>query len=114
MFIPSLTHPPPSLVVFLSCQSVVCGHGIRYRNLSCFVSDGSSEGEGSLVDEELCASLELAVDGDKQIRLKEACTLPCPGNNMVILSFLCLMSNLAKSGPNTGYSRSSITWLSLS
>ncbi|CAB1415308.1 unnamed protein product [Pleuronectes platessa] len=64
-------------------ESVVCGHGTRYRNLSCFVSDGSmdseGEGEGSLVDEELCSSLELAVDGDKQITLKEACTLPCPG-----------------------------------
>ncbi|AWP15681.1 putative thrombospondin type-1 domain-containing protein 7A-like [Scophthalmus maximus] len=63
-------------------ESVVCGHGMRYRNLSCFVSDGSIDGkvgDGSLVDEELCSSLELAVDGDKQIRLKEACTLPCPG-----------------------------------
>ncbi|KAF3692339.1 Thrombospondin type-1 domain-containing protein 7A Precursor [Channa argus] len=59
-------------------ESVVCGHGTRYRNLSCFVSDGSSDGESSLVDEELCSGLELAVDGDKQIRLKEACTLPCP------------------------------------
>ncbi len=76
-----LSHPSPSSsVVPLSCQSVVCGHGTRYRNLSCFVSDGSGDGEGSLVDEELCSSLELAVDGDKQIRLKEACVLPCPGN----------------------------------
>lgn len=74
-------HPPASSVVLLSCQNVVCGHGMRYRNLSCFVSDDSGDGEGSMVDEELCSSLELAVDGDKQIRLKEACTLPCPGNN---------------------------------
>lgn len=54
---------------------------MRYRNLSCFVSDGSGDGEGSLVDEELCSSLELAIDGDKRIILKEPCTLPCPGNN---------------------------------
>ncbi|XP_027141893.1 thrombospondin, type I, domain containing 7Ab isoform X6 [Larimichthys crocea] len=60
-------------------ESVVCGHGMRYRNLSCFVSDGSGDGEGSLVDEELCSSLELAIDGDKRIILKEPCTLPCPG-----------------------------------
>lgn len=64
-----------------SCQSVVCGHGVRFRNLSCFVSDGSGDDEGSAVDEELCSSLELAVDGDKQIRLKETCILPCPGND---------------------------------
>lgn len=62
-------------------QTVVCGHGTRYRNLSCFVSDGSGDDEGSQVDEELCGGLELAVEGDKQIRLKEACTLPCPGKN---------------------------------
>uniref|UniRef100_A0A3P9MW48 Thrombospondin type-1 domain-containing protein 7A n=1 Tax=Poecilia reticulata TaxID=8081 RepID=A0A3P9MW48_POERE len=60
-------------------ESVVCGHGTRYRNLSCFVSDGSGDGESSMVDEELCSSLELAVNGDKKIILKEACTLPCPG-----------------------------------
>lgn len=86
--------------VFLPWQSVVCGHGTRYRNLSCFVSDGSIDGEGSQVDEELCSSLELAVDGDKQIRLKEACILPCPGNNavptMIFLSFLWRMGNLVK------------------
>uniref|UniRef100_A0A3B5LNX1 Thrombospondin type-1 domain-containing protein 7A n=1 Tax=Xiphophorus couchianus TaxID=32473 RepID=A0A3B5LNX1_9TELE len=60
-------------------ESVVCGHGTRYRNLSCFVSDGSGDGESSMVDEELCSSLKLAVNGDKKIILKEACTLPCPG-----------------------------------
>lgn len=43
------------------------------------MSDGSGEGERAQVDEELCSGLELAVDGDKQIVLKEACTLPCPG-----------------------------------
>lgn len=81
-----------SSLVLLPWQSVVCGHGTRYRNLSCFVSDGSSDGEGSQVDEELCSSLELEVDGDKHITLKEACILPCPGNNavptVVFLSFL--------------------------
>lgn len=70
---PLLTHPSPSR------QSVVCGHGTRYRNLTCLVSDGSGGGESSVADEELCSSLELAVDGDKQIVLSEACTLPCPG-----------------------------------
>lgn len=59
---------------------MVCGHGTRYRNLSCVVSDGSFNDEGSLVDDELCESLELTVDGFKLARLKEACTLPCPGN----------------------------------
>uniref|UniRef100_A0A8C6LSW7 Thrombospondin type-1 domain-containing protein 7A n=1 Tax=Nothobranchius furzeri TaxID=105023 RepID=A0A8C6LSW7_NOTFU len=29
-------------------ESVVCGHGVRYRNLSCFVSDGSSGAEDSM------------------------------------------------------------------
>lgn len=104
---PSLTvlthHLLSSSVVFMSCQNVVCGHGMRFRNLSCFVSDGSSDGEGSLVDEELCSSLEVAVDGDKQIRLKESCVLPCPGNNadfkvsVVIICCLGCMSNLGKS-----------------
>ncbi|XP_019734334.1 thrombospondin, type I, domain containing 7Ab isoform X2 [Hippocampus comes] len=62
-------------------ESVVCGHGTRYRNLTCFVSDGSGgeQDSGGQVDEELCGSLELSVDGDKRIRLKEACMLPCPG-----------------------------------
>lgn len=86
-------HPVSSL----SCQSVVCGHGMRYRNLSCYVSDGTSDGDGSLVDEELCSSLELAVDGDKQIKLKEACTLPCPGDKSVSFSFLLCMSKLRES-----------------
>ncbi|XP_061918683.1 thrombospondin, type I, domain containing 7Ab [Entelurus aequoreus] len=60
-------------------ETVVCGHGTRYRNLTCFVSDGGEDGEGSQVDEELCGGLDLLVDGDKRISLKEACTLPCPG-----------------------------------
>uniref|UniRef100_A0A8C8DHW7 Thrombospondin type-1 domain-containing protein 7A n=1 Tax=Oryzias sinensis TaxID=183150 RepID=A0A8C8DHW7_9TELE len=60
-------------------ESVVCGEGVRYRNLSCFVSDGSADGDFIMVDEELCSDLELAVNGDQQIHLKEPCTLPCPG-----------------------------------
>ncbi|XP_066531411.1 thrombospondin type-1 domain-containing protein 7A [Hoplias malabaricus] len=56
-----------------------CGEGLRYRNVSCFVSDGSGTDEGSLVDEELCGDLEQTVDGEKQITLEEFCTLPCPG-----------------------------------
>uniref|UniRef100_A0A8B9KE92 Thrombospondin type-1 domain-containing protein 7A n=1 Tax=Astyanax mexicanus TaxID=7994 RepID=A0A8B9KE92_ASTMX len=56
-----------------------CGEGLRFRNVSCFVSDGSGKQEGSLVDEELCGDLEQTVDGDKQITLEEPCTVPCPG-----------------------------------
>ncbi|XP_030638046.1 thrombospondin, type I, domain containing 7Ab [Chanos chanos] len=61
-------------------EEVVCGEGLRFRNLTCFVSDGSREGESSLVEEELCSGLEQAVDGDKDIVLEETCTLPCPGD----------------------------------
>ncbi|CAG02749.1 unnamed protein product, partial [Tetraodon nigroviridis] len=61
-------------------ENVVCGTGTRYRNLSCVVSDGSFHDEGSLVDDELCQSLELTVNGFTPVRLKEACTLPCPGD----------------------------------
>ncbi|KAJ8288081.1 hypothetical protein COCON_G00007400 [Conger conger] len=57
-----------------------CGEGLRFRNISCFVADGSRDSEGRMVDEELCGDLEPAVDGDKQIVLEEACTLPCPGD----------------------------------
>lgn len=70
----------------LLCQSVVCGEGVRYRNLSCFVSDGSADGDFIMVDEELCSDLELAVNGDEQIHLKEPCTLPCPGKTAGILA----------------------------
>lgn len=56
--------------------------GLRFRNLSCFVSDGSSDGKSSIVEEDLCAGLEQAVDGDKKIVLEETCTLPCPGNRL--------------------------------
>ncbi|KAG9283723.1 thrombospondin type-1 domain-containing protein 7A-like [Astyanax mexicanus] len=61
-------------------EDVVCGEGRRFRNLSCFVSDGSRDVPGSLVEEDLCAALEPAVDGDKNIVLEEGCTLPCPGD----------------------------------
>ncbi|XP_063042222.1 thrombospondin type-1 domain-containing protein 7A [Engraulis encrasicolus] len=56
-----------------------CGDGERFRSVSCFVSDGSSKDTGSMVEEELCEDLELAVDGDKNIILQETCAVPCPG-----------------------------------
>lgn len=58
--------------------------GLRFRNLSCFVSDGSGDGKISIVEEELCAGLEQAVDGDTNIVLEETCTLPCPGNTLLL------------------------------
>ncbi|KAF4076092.1 hypothetical protein AMELA_G00226460 [Ameiurus melas] len=61
-------------------EEVVCGEGRRFRNLSCFVSDGSRDSQVSMVEDELCSGLELAVDGDKKIVLEEPCTLPCPGD----------------------------------
>uniref|UniRef100_A0AAY4ELB3 Thrombospondin type-1 domain-containing protein 7A n=1 Tax=Denticeps clupeoides TaxID=299321 RepID=A0AAY4ELB3_9TELE len=56
-----------------------CGEGLRFRNVSCYVSNGSGHGEGSLVDEELCGDLEQEVDGNKEIVLEETCSVPCPG-----------------------------------
>ncbi|XP_068190028.1 thrombospondin type-1 domain-containing protein 7A [Antennarius striatus] len=56
-----------------------CGEGLRFRNVSCFVSDGSGQQDGSLVDDELCGDLEPSVDGDTHIVLQESCTVPCPG-----------------------------------
>uniref|UniRef100_A0A8C2WQS4 Thrombospondin type-1 domain-containing protein 7A n=1 Tax=Cyclopterus lumpus TaxID=8103 RepID=A0A8C2WQS4_CYCLU len=56
-----------------------CGEGLRFRNVSCFVSDGSGQQESSLVDDELCGDLEPSVDGDAHIVLQEPCTVPCPG-----------------------------------
>ncbi|XP_074542609.1 thrombospondin type-1 domain-containing protein 7A [Halichoeres trimaculatus] len=56
-----------------------CGEGLRFRNVSCFVSDGSGLQDSSLVDDELCGDLEPSVDGDPQIILQESCTVPCPG-----------------------------------
>lgn len=52
---------------------------MRFRNVSCFVSDGSGQQDSGLVDDELCADVELLVDGDAQIILQEACIIPCPG-----------------------------------
>uniref|UniRef100_A0A8C6SEP0 Thrombospondin type-1 domain-containing protein 7A n=1 Tax=Neogobius melanostomus TaxID=47308 RepID=A0A8C6SEP0_9GOBI len=59
-------------------QWAVCGEGLRFRNVSCFVSDGSGQ-ELSLVDDELCGDVDFSVDGDINITLQEACTVPCPG-----------------------------------
>ncbi|CAL8355972.1 unnamed protein product [Arctogadus glacialis] len=57
---------------------VACGHGLRHRNTSCFVSDGSGRAPPSLVEEELCSGLQAVADGNKEMRLVESCTLPCP------------------------------------
>ncbi|XP_031134376.1 thrombospondin type-1 domain-containing protein 7A isoform X3 [Sander lucioperca] len=56
-----------------------CGEGLRFRNVSCFVSNGSGQQDSILVDDELCGDLEPSVDGDTQIVLQETCTVPCPG-----------------------------------
>ncbi|KAL3983366.1 UV radiation resistance-associated protein [Sarotherodon galilaeus] len=56
-----------------------CGEGLRFRNVSCFVSDGSGRQDGSVVDDELCGDLEPSVEGNTQIVLQEPCTVPCPG-----------------------------------
>lgn len=50
--------------------------------MSCFVSDGSSQQDGSLVDDELCGDQEPSVDGDTNIILQESCTVPCPGKKL--------------------------------
>lgn len=64
---------------FKPYQGARCGDGLRFRNVSCFVSDGSGLQDSSLVDDELCGDLELLVDGDAKIVLQEPCTVPCPG-----------------------------------
>ncbi|XP_077362253.1 thrombospondin type-1 domain-containing protein 7A-like [Festucalex cinctus] len=66
--------------VWSECKSegARCGEGLRFRNISCFVSDGSDL-QGSLVDDELCGEQVPVVDGDAQIILQESCTVPCPG-----------------------------------
>ncbi|XP_034016704.1 thrombospondin type-1 domain-containing protein 7A-like [Thalassophryne amazonica] len=56
-----------------------CGEGLRFRNVSCFVSDGLGQADGTLVDDELCGDMEPFVNGDTHIILQEACTVPCPG-----------------------------------
>ncbi|XP_037119281.1 thrombospondin type-1 domain-containing protein 7A-like isoform X2 [Syngnathus acus] len=55
-----------------------CGEGLRFRNISCLVSDGSHL-PGSLVDDELCGDHEPVVEGDTHVVLQESCTVPCPG-----------------------------------
>ncbi|XP_072304518.1 thrombospondin type-1 domain-containing protein 7A [Eucyclogobius newberryi] len=60
-------------------EGAVCGEGLRFRNVSCFVSDGSGQQELSPVDEELCGDVDFAVDGDANVTLEEGCTVPCPG-----------------------------------
>ncbi|XP_068603077.1 thrombospondin type-1 domain-containing protein 7A [Brachionichthys hirsutus] len=60
-------------------EGAQCGEGLRFRNVSCFVSDGSAQQDGSLVDDGLCGDLEPSVDGDTHIVLQECCTVPCPG-----------------------------------
>lgn len=66
-------------ICFLFRQGARCGEGLRFRNVSCFVSDGSNKQDSSLVDDELCGDLEPSVDGDTHIVLQEPCTVPCPG-----------------------------------
>uniref|UniRef100_A0A7N5ZTZ2 Thrombospondin type-1 domain-containing protein 7A n=1 Tax=Anabas testudineus TaxID=64144 RepID=A0A7N5ZTZ2_ANATE len=61
-------------------EGAKCGEGVRFRNVSCFVSDGSGQQDGSLVEDELCADIEPSVDGDAHIVLKEICIVPCPGD----------------------------------
>ncbi|XP_039676768.1 thrombospondin type-1 domain-containing protein 7A [Perca fluviatilis] len=56
-----------------------CGEGLRFRNVSCFVSNGSGQQDSILVDDELCGDLEPSVDRDTPIVLQEPCTVPCPG-----------------------------------
>lgn len=65
-------------------QGARCGEGLRFRNVSCFVSDGSGHQDGSLVDDELCGDMESSVDGDTHIILKEPCIVPCPGRSLTV------------------------------
>ncbi len=64
-------------------QGARCGEGLRFRNVSCFVSDGSGQQDGSLVDDELCGDLEPSVEGDSLTVLQEPCTVPCPGKSTI-------------------------------
>lgn len=75
---------------FLFHKGARCGEGLRFRNVSCFVSDGSGQQESSLVDDELCGDLEPSVDGDAHIVLQETCTVPCPGKKTILASSLRL------------------------
>lgn len=69
---------------FFVYQGAKCGEGVRFRNVSCFVSDGSGQQDGSLVEDELCADIEPSVDGDAHIVLKEICIVPCPGRSLTV------------------------------
>lgn len=71
-----MTH---TCICFLFFQGARCGEGLHFRNVSCFVSDGSGDQDSSLVDDELCGDLEPSVDGDTHMILQEPCTAPCPG-----------------------------------
>ncbi|CAL8297260.1 unnamed protein product [Lota lota] len=62
-----------------SSEGARCGDGLRFRNVTCFVSDGSGREAGSPVDEGLCGDLGQGVDGDRLVVLEEGCTVPCPG-----------------------------------
>lgn len=64
------------------------------------MSDGSSAQEGSLVDDELCGDQEPSVDGDTNIVLQEACTVPCPGETASIIALIVsiLVSDWSSSG----------------
>lgn len=70
-------------ICFLLHQGARCGEGMRFRNVSCFVSDGSGQQDSNLVDDELCGDLEPSVDGDTHMVLQEPCTVPCPGKKMI-------------------------------
>ncbi|KAJ6615658.1 hypothetical protein lerEdw1_015124, partial [Lerista edwardsae] len=61
-------------------EDAQCGEGIRARNISCVVFDGTSDDIGKIVDEEFCGEIEPVVDGSKKMVLEEPCTLPCPGD----------------------------------
>ncbi|ELV13783.1 Thrombospondin type-1 domain-containing protein 7A [Tupaia chinensis] len=61
-------------------QEAQCGEGMRTRNISCVVSDGSADDFSKVVDEEFCADIEPIIDGNKKMILEETCTQPCPGD----------------------------------
>lgn len=67
------------IYLFILLKDAQCGNGMKFRNMSCVVFDGSREDSGKVVDDEFCADLEPAVNGDKQIVLQASCAVPCPG-----------------------------------
>ncbi|KAM9824426.1 thrombospondin type-1 domain-containing protein 7A [Neosynchiropus ocellatus] len=60
-------------------EGATCGDGMRFRSVSCYVSDGKNLKDSRLVDDDLCADLEPTVEKDTPILLEELCTKPCPG-----------------------------------